>query len=297
MKKIVSHLPPRHLDDFLAISILKNLFFDAIIEYINPQKVPREYLEDKEIAVLDLGEMHSPELNNFDHHQDINLPCSLALVLKKFYRIKITQSPILNIIDKIDRFGFYQAKKILSEYKISLKTDEDIDFKRRVILFTDLSKYGHLIGRFFIEDISFKDYETFIKNLFLYLDTLRALDEPKLIVSKEDEEFYEKIKDVKVYEIAGLKIALLKDHINANLNEFFNITNADIFVQKNGMDCNQTVLLKNTKNPDNDRINLAKIFQKYKKIFIHATGFLAVIDVPIENFNIEELKLVLDNNI
>lgn len=63
------------------------------------------------------------------------------------------------------------------------------------------------------------------------------------------------------------------------------------------MDCNQTVLLKNTKNPDNDRINLAKIFQKYKKIFIHATGFLAVIDVPIENFDIEELKLVLDNNI
>lgn len=296
MKKIVSHLPPRHLDDFLAISVLKNLFFDVAIEYINPQKVPKEYLQDKEIAVVDLGEMHSSELNNFDHHQDINLPCALALVLRKFYRIKVLNSPILNIIDKIDRFGFYRARKILKEYGIEIKTDENIEFKRRVILFTDLLRYGHFVGRFFVENIQMKEYEAFINNLYLYLDSLSVLDEPKLIVKKEDEEFYKKIENLKVYEIQGLKIAVIKDFLSSNVNEIFNKTNADILVERNGMDKNQTILLKNNKSPNNDEIDLSRIFKKYKKIFLHATGFLAVIDVPVENFNIEELKIVMENN-
>lgn len=295
MKKIISHLPPRHLDDFLAISVLKNLFFDAVIEYINPQKVPREYLEDTEIAVVDLGEIHSPECNNFDHHQDINLPCALALVLKKFYRIKVLSSPILNIIDKIDRFGFYQARKILTEYGIEMKTDENIEFKRRIILFTDLLRYGHLIGKFFIENIRMNAYEAFINNLYLYLDSLSALDEPKLIVKKEEEEFYKKIENLKVYEIHGLKIAFIKDFISSNLNEVFNKTNADILVERNGMDENQTILLKNNKSLYYDKINLSRIFDKYKKSFLHATGFLAVIDTPIDNFNIEELKMVIES--
>ncbi len=296
MKKIISHLPPRHLDDFLAISILKNISTTSIIEYINPHKIPKNYYLDKENILVDLGGIHSPKFNNFDHHQDINLPCSLGLVLKKFYGIKVIQSPILNIIDKIDRFGFYQAKKILLENNIDLKTNREIEYKRRVILSADLMKHGRFIGEFLINNLSIHDYEIFIKKLYSDLDNLHALDEPKLIIMKEDEDFQSKIKDVKVYEVLGFKIAFLNDCLYSNINELFNKTNADILIQKNGMDLNQTIILKNTKSPNNVKINLDNIFRKYKKIFLHATGFLAVIDVPLHYFNIDDLKIVFDQN-
>ncbi|MCX7770842.1 MAG: hypothetical protein N2202_07150 [Proteobacteria bacterium] len=294
MKKIVSHLPPRHLDDFLALSVLKNLFVDAEIEFINPQKVPAYYYDDKEIALVDIGEKHSPEFNNFDHHQDINLPCALALVLKKFFRIKINNSPLLNIIDKIDRFGFFQAKKILAEAGHELKTDESIENKRRILLFTDLSIYGQVVGRHFLENISLKDYEFYIKSLYSLLESLGALEIPKQMVKKEDGEFEEKIQNIKVFEISGLKIALLKDHVSAKLNEVFNRTNADILVEPNGMEVNQTVIIKNGKSAFYDKIDLAKIFTKYNKVFIHATGFLAIVDIPVERINIEDFVIIVD---
>lgn len=293
MKKLVSHLPPRHLDDFLALSVLKTIFKDAEIEYLHPQKIPEKYFENQDIILIDIGYRHNPSLNNFDHHQDINLPCSLSLVLKKFFQIKYNKYQLLDIIDKTDRFGLLFTKNFYAKRNIEIKINKETDLKRRIILNLDLKKYGDLIGNFLLENLSISYYTEFLNKLYDYLDDKKILEEAKKIVEQEEIEFKEKINNIKTIEIENIKIAILKEPINSKINEIFIITGADIAIQPNSMDLNQIAIIKNSRSAKYEKINLEKIFEKYKKVFIHNTGFMAIIDVPIQSLKIDDIKSVI----
>lgn len=76
--KIVVHPGTAHGDDFLACCVLAAKF-GAPIERREPTQ---NDLDDPDILVLDVGGKYEPEKLNFDHHQDLNTPCSLVLVLR-----------------------------------------------------------------------------------------------------------------------------------------------------------------------------------------------------------------------
>jgi hypothetical protein len=83
MKYIVTHPGPAHRDDLMAVC------FALVIEGVMPifRREPTEAeLNDPEVLVLDVGERHEPELNNFDHHQlprDHEPECALSLYCKE----------------------------------------------------------------------------------------------------------------------------------------------------------------------------------------------------------------------
>jgi hypothetical protein len=83
IKTIITHPGGAHKDDFLACSVLLSNHPVSIF-----RRDPTEQeLEDPEVAVVDIGHQHDPELNNFDHHQlprDHEPTCALSLVLQKF---------------------------------------------------------------------------------------------------------------------------------------------------------------------------------------------------------------------
>ncbi len=81
IERIITHPGGAHKDDFLACSVLLALHPVAIL-----RKEPEAgELADAAVAVVDVGHLHDPDLNNFDHHQ---LPregvptCALSLVLQ-----------------------------------------------------------------------------------------------------------------------------------------------------------------------------------------------------------------------
>jgi hypothetical protein len=82
IKTIVTHPGGAHKDDFLACSVLLSNHPVSIF-----RRDPTEQeLEDPEVAVVDIGHQHAPDLNNFDHHQlprDHEPTCALSLVLQK----------------------------------------------------------------------------------------------------------------------------------------------------------------------------------------------------------------------
>ena len=81
--RVVTHPGGAHKDEFLACSVLLSKHPVPIIRG-NPSK---KELTSPEVAVVDVGLRHEPDLNNFDHHQFSrnHVPtCSLSLVLQKF---------------------------------------------------------------------------------------------------------------------------------------------------------------------------------------------------------------------
>ena len=83
IKTIITHPGGAHKDDFLACSVLLSNHPVSIF-----RRDPTEQeLEDPEVAVVDIGHQHDPDLNNFNHHQlprDHEPTCALSLVLQKF---------------------------------------------------------------------------------------------------------------------------------------------------------------------------------------------------------------------
>ena len=78
LDKIITHSGTAHRDEFLACSILLASYNVSEIE--RKTEVSESELANSTIAVVDVGGSFDLELNNFDHHHDENLPCSLHLV-------------------------------------------------------------------------------------------------------------------------------------------------------------------------------------------------------------------------
>ncbi|MBT8043669.1 MAG: MYG1 family protein [Verrucomicrobiae bacterium] len=78
---ILTHPGGAHKDDFLACSIMVSLHGAPVVR----REPTDEELNDPGVCVIDVGDRHEPENNNFDHHQfprDSTPTCAISLVLK-----------------------------------------------------------------------------------------------------------------------------------------------------------------------------------------------------------------------
>lgn len=294
---IITHEEPRHLDDLLTISILKSKFPNTKIITVNPQNVPEEYLSDPTFIVADVGGQYSEELNNFDHHQDPNLPCSLHLVMKKFmteFYERHKNSLTMKAIDFIDRYGFKKAAEILN-----LVPDEAAEACRKTILQINLNKYYYTVYLAFLNtlELANDDFNLFLKVFYIKLDKAGVLEEAKEKIRKEEEEFNRKLSSSEITLLSnGLRVLVSRESLAPNHYKAFKATDADIIVEPNSMNNAQTSIIRNSSSPKAENIDLSKVFRYYPKIFIHNSGFIAVIDTKIENFNIKTLLETFENN-
>ena len=278
--KIISHLNPRHMDDFLAIAILKTKYTDAEIDFVHPQSVPNSYLEDPEIILVDVGGNYNPQLKNYDHHQDLNLPSSIVLVLKDEFEgilnlTKILSSQTINFIDTTDRFGVKQASEIAG---VPLNKEEDK--MRKEILLIDLKKHALEVGKIYLETIEIVKYSEWLNTFYKKLDDAKLLDEPREILKKEEESFYDKLSKSRAIKIKNLNVLISTESLAPFHNKAFDL-GTDIIIEKNSMNPQHTSIIKNTNSPKTKSIDLAKVFNLYPKVFIHQNGFIAVIEAEI----------------
>jgi hypothetical protein len=106
IRSIITHPGGAHKDEFLACSVLL-AEQPVAIERREPSDID---LDDREMAVVDVGHRHEPELNNFDHHQfdrDAEPSCSLSLVLEHMglYEDARTFCPWLEVAEWFDCRG------------------------------------------------------------------------------------------------------------------------------------------------------------------------------------------------
>jgi uncharacterized UPF0160 family protein len=284
VKKIVSHKPPRHLDDWLAIALLKAKFPSAEVEYVHPQRVPEEYKENPEVLLVDVGGDYNPDKGNFDHHQDSDISSSIILVLRHFFPDKqLDKTRFMEQIDAVDRYGFKRAMELTG-----IKPDNSVNELRKAILLSDPA--NEQIGKVVMEVLEKManenpnaDMNEFLKTLYKELDERGLLEEAKEQIKKEKEEFERKLKEAQVLQIGNLKVVYSKESFAPLHGEVFKRLNADIIIERNAMNPEHTSVIRNSQSPYADQINLNNIFEDYEKVFIHPTGFIAVINEKVEN--------------
>jgi hypothetical protein len=287
--KIISHLNPRHMDDFLAIAILKTKYPDAEIDFVHPQSVPNSYLEDPEIILVDVGGNYNPQLKNYDHHQDLNLPSSIFLVLQNEFEgilnlTKILSSQTINFIDTTDRFGVKQASEIAG---VPLNKEEDK--MRKEILLIDLKKHALEVGKIYLETIEIVKYSEWLNTFYKKLDDAKLLEEPRKIIRKEEEAFYDKLSKSRAIKIKNLNVLISGESLAPFHNKAFEL-GTDLIIEKNSMNPQHTSIIKNTNSTKTKHLDLSKVFNLYPKVFIHQNGFIAVIEVEINK--VDYLKII-----
>ncbi len=284
--KICSHPEPRHLDDFLAIAYLSYIHNITSIEYLHPQNIPQSYLSSPQIALIDIGNSYNPNLNNFDHHHDLNTPCSFILTLKHFPSNIPENHPFITIIDHIDRFGFAHAKNLFS-----ITPSEKIDTMRKIILLLDPIKHNKYIIQALTLSLNHSNsFNHFIENIYEFLNNLKLLETAKEIIKNEKKEFYEKIKFLKFFFLENLKIGYSPIQIR-NTGKIFKMFHLDILILPGHFSTNETIIIKS--NYSSKNINLNTLSNKFPVSFIHPNGFLSVIKLPINKINPNEIGLTL----
>lgn len=286
MKKIVSHKEPRHMDDFLALCLAKFLYPNAEIEYVSPQEVPKEYLEDNEVLVIDVGMKYEETKNNFDHHSDTKIPCSFFLI----YRHLLKSEPIGDLfqaVDIIDRLG----------PKYLPLTEEERVFWQIIPLYNPEIVYQTVANFILGRNISSKSIldalvelnETIRKN---HPDEAKRVDTLLLETQKNLQKYLENLE---IYEKFNLKIGISKINANKLQGKIFEITHLDILIEPNSFNSNHTSLIVNSLSPKKEKAydfadSLAKNFEI---VFTHPNRFIRVINAPIDK--ISEVFLYLEN--
>lgn len=98
---IVTHAGQAHLDEVIAISLLLTKIEDEDVEIKRVRKVTEKELNDRNIFVVDVGEKFQPELNNYDHHNNVMKDyCSYYLVGRYF----------LNLTDASDLLSWWDIR-------------------------------------------------------------------------------------------------------------------------------------------------------------------------------------------
>ena len=282
---IIHHKPPYHLDDYLAVSLLLQKYSSDDVTRITARRVDLNnisvsleegiisgelVIDGKEVNVSDFDKViivdigrklivsqHTkPYFAVYDHHQDINVPSSLVLVLKnefpELWR-KIMKSEklrkIVEYLDVRDRFGPRRANEILGI------TDpfNVLKYIPMILMFEPSAEVG--------------------KNFISLIESFSKVEE-----------------NVNVYEIQNLRVAVTDNHPRElPAAVIFDVTGADIVVQPNSRNPNQTSIIKNSESPRYNDIDLTKLKSRYSVTFIHPNGFLAVIAKPVIAIDVNDI--------
>jgi len=260
---IVTHPEPRHIDDTLAVSLLMWKYRNHYVELRfgrktnEVERIIEETRPDLAI-VVDTGMRYEPEgerVRWYDHHHDASLPCSLMLVLRhEFPDLYLA----IKGVEVLDRLFSY------------------IDLRDRVGPFVANERFG------VADPIGFTRY----------IPALLGM-EPSAELGRRLVEFITAFREAtkaEVYEVNGLRIALHRGPKEvAKPAAIFEVTGADIVIVRNPWNERHSSVIRNDMSPKKRLIDLSRLRQRFRVVFVHNSGFLAVIDMPVEKIGPEDV--------
>ena len=280
IRSIITHPGGAHKDEFLACSVLL-AEQPVAIERREPSDID---LDDREMAVVDVGHRHEPELNNFDHHQfdrDAEPSCSLSLVLEHMglYEDARTFCPWLEVAEWFDCRGPNDTAQWLGVDRETVgKLNSPLDI---TILLAFAKSAQHLPGEPIWELMKMIGEE-----LLQYIRNLRS-------------RIKEVAKVAKVWEINDEKDCLKVMFVPRQQNQIEEVSGAmGWHIKELGLEEDVVAMVYPDSRGEgygmkrfNDcsEMDFSKIANDKKVRFAHARGFIAKVE-PVE---VDELKQLL----
>ena len=174
IQTIVTHPGGAHKDDFLACCLLAHLH-QVPIERREPTESD---LANGAICVVDVGGVHDPDLNNFDHHQfprDAPPLCALSLVLQnlEMYEDALLFCKWLRPAEWLDTRGPNEAAKLMGIPRTALA---DLNSPIDITLLNRFSKLTELLPESPIYQVMCmvgEDIVNYVRSLRQRLDYLK----------------------------------------------------------------------------------------------------------------------------
>lgn len=96
--EILTHSGMFHADEVFACALLKLIYGEIEVTRTRDIEIIKQAQGNKDVCVIDVGERFEAEANNFDHHQNMDLPASAGLVWDAFKDKWIEDKPVTNKI-------------------------------------------------------------------------------------------------------------------------------------------------------------------------------------------------------
>ena len=248
VRAIVTHSGNAHLDDLLGAALL------AFKYRVPIERVATVDVFEEDTIYLDIGRRYEPPYF-LDHHQDINIPCSLVLVIRHhFPELDNLDIPEIRYIDARDRFGLYKA--------VNLHIPSELLFFERIF-----TRWFASISYISPDD---EDYGILVwlgKRFYLYIKER----------GEELKRYEEVLSRGRLMEFNGVKVLLLDDGIPP-----YEVANrrgeVQVVIQPSSRNRNNYSIIKLA--PYQDHISLDEV-AKYledrgKLVFYHANKFMLV---------------------
>jgi len=102
---IITHPGSAHFDEVVAVSLILAMHAGTVFK-IKRREPTQTELDNPDVWVVDIGDLHEPEKRNFDHHQDTDCPAAFVLVAEYLGLLEtMSIMPWWHFKDSVDRFG------------------------------------------------------------------------------------------------------------------------------------------------------------------------------------------------
>ncbi len=255
MYKIVSHPGSAHKDDFLSVSVLLATLKQAEVFRREPTE---EDLKDPHTYVVDVGLELTPELHNFDHHQDRSLPCAFHLVMQHLGHHDAAMS----------MFAWYPHMSMM-DVSGPYRTAEHLGVDSSVLFASSSPIDGYIIS-------TFASLESLNAHNPLY-DLMKALGENLIALIGRKMERLERLKsEAKVVQVKHLKAVASNIDSSPKLAmelylRFLNDENIVMSITPSNRGEGWELL----RLGDNTIVDFRVLENDSKIRFVHGSGFLA----------------------
>jgi hypothetical protein len=257
--KIITHSGVGHADDFLAVSLLLHMFPEATVERVS--ELPNKIEEDA--FVVDIGGKYEPP-RFLDHHQNSDIPSSFMLVLKEVFGISNDFGKDLAFYDLKDRYGVTRACQVL-------EVKNDILSPIESAIISVWSSVSALKPGDPLHVVMQKIGENIVK-------AIRAREETKLNLMKS-EKISIKEGVIIFYPESNPNVGLIKEFVPKVIG----------IVKPNSRVPTQTDIV----SVDNNALFRPESIvhrAELNPVFLHKTGFMAVVDKPLSQVKKDIVK-------
>ena len=273
-KNIITHNGKRHFDDLMAVSLALTLYPEAVVRCFNQQSIPKEYFTDESAIFVDCGGKYDGK-RFFDHHQGSQCNTSFVVVLKDLFKIDKTilfeTFPSLKNADLKDRFGM---KQFLNNEKSNII---DFSFPENILTSLYESAGDVILPGSEIHKILIIFGKEILKIINGKINAIKIIKENNIIIQNG--------------ELTALAVNSTIIGDAAFIKRTIGQKDADLLIVPNMTDENKTSVVKI--GIKQDHIDLKRLDKLVNISFLHANGFMAVLDRPFDYMFAEEVLNVL----